>query len=525
MFGTTAVRKPNELTERQLAQMLEDYYINNSLYTNLLEFFRGENLWTPNMAALRNPTYAVVEFYAMTLWPGPLPDALPIVTEHDAIVEPIKQIWQWSNWGVKKQVAARKYAMIGDLFVKVATRDRERVYLQVIDGKNVSDFDVDERGFITWLRYEVQCLRRGADGRNEPYTHTEVWDRERYRLWEHTRGFDAELDRLGNPSTESALGELVPGLDFVPWVHAPFRDIGDKRGMPAIWPAIDKIDECNRKGTRLAELMFMFNKPHLATKANAVAPDGRPLPAPTFKLSGEKKSDTDRLSIGDMEVWQCPGNSSVDFLIPDLNWQSHRDQITDDLAEIARDLPEVRYYDLMESGDVSGRALLLKMGPAIMRVLESRGNAETAIIRAHQMALTIGKSLGISGFAGVGDYKKGDFEHTFKSRDVIPLTDDDRGNTAKVFVDMGVPLGQSLQRYAGWTAEQADALDARAADLKSPEQQAAEQEAIVAAASQKIGPIVQQALETISTGAIDALVKSGALERMTIAKGNGSATA
>ena len=56
------------------------------------------------------------------IWPGPLPAALPIVTENQAIIEPIQQVWTWSNWGSEKQAAARWFACYGDMFLKVATK-------------------------------------------------------------------------------------------------------------------------------------------------------------------------------------------------------------------------------------------------------------------------------------------------------------------------------------------------------------------------------------------------------------------
>jgi len=145
---------------------------------------------------LRNPAFRVVEFYAAKLWPGVLPDALPIVTENPAITKPIQQVWTWSNWGSEKQAAARWFACYGDMFVKVATRENEigepvRVFLQNLEPQYVTDFDADERGYLTYIRIDIPQQRRDGD-EVKAYTHTEVWTKEEYRLWEHDKGAGTE---------------------------------------------------------------------------------------------------------------------------------------------------------------------------------------------------------------------------------------------------------------------------------------------------------------------------------------------
>jgi hypothetical protein len=115
------------------------------------------------------------------------------------------------------------------------------------------------------------------------------------------------------------------------------------------------------------------------------------------------------------------------------------------MAEIANDLPEIRWYELSQQGaDLTGRAIRLLMAPAATRVEEARGNAETALVRANEMALTMGAALGLW---NVGAYEAGDFEHSFEPRDVFPLSDADQADTrrslgqaAQAFQSAGLPL-------------------------------------------------------------------------------------
>lgn len=523
MVGGNAQR-PSDLSEWELIDMLETYYFGNDLYLKLAAAMREQGLWQPNMKGLRNPVHSAVEFYPMTLWPGPLPAALPIESDNTKLAPAIAQIHSWSNWGTKKQLAARWFALTGDMFLKVEiSTDKKRVYIKPVSGRNVTDFDTDERGFITWLRYECKKIERGADGEAKSYTHTEIWKKDAasghliYELYKHDKGQGTRLDQLGVPTTIDVTKDLIE-INFVPFVHAPFKDIDDKRGMPLVWPALSKIDEANQKVTRLAEMLFLWNKAYMFLSANAMDPSGRPLPAPGLNLQGTRKEASARLLFGDMEMYALPGNATLQFAVPNINWQAHIDALKGDLDEIERDLPEIAYYNVIKDSGLSGRALQLKMGPVIQRVLEARGNAETALVRAHEMALTLGQLAGIDGFKEVGTYDKGDFTHRIKDRDVIPMSEADQADLAKVYVDMGVPLNVALVRYAKWTPEDANAALNDSATQLTNEQAVAAQEAAVTRATQQIVPMVERALTVIQDGALEKLVNSGAIDALVKAK-------
>jgi hypothetical protein len=234
-------------------------------------------------AARRNPTYRVTEFHAGHLWPGTLPQALPIQADNPDIVAPIQQIWKWSNWGANKQVAARHLGLFGDWFVKVATTtDRTRVFMQNIEPEHVTDFDADERDVLTYVRFDVPIKKRMSGGEVVPYLHTEEWstDTGLFRVWEtqtQATSFNiVDVAELGQPIRQQPIESF--GIDFVPVVHAKFADTGEDRGWGAVVPALDKIDEANRQATRLAQLLFRNNDVFWALRANSVDAAGRPLP-------------------------------------------------------------------------------------------------------------------------------------------------------------------------------------------------------------------------------------------------------
>jgi hypothetical protein len=441
------------MSDRKRYQYLEARYHMVGMYAGLGEAAYESGVWHPAMKGLRSPEYRVVEFYASKLWPGTLPDALPVITENDAIIPSIEQLWQWSNMNVAKQVQARWIALYGDAFWKVATtEDRRRVYLQAIKPEHVTDFDEDERGFMTYCRIDIpaQAVREGDKITYK--THTEVWDKrtQTVRRWLHDKAIDEDLDRLG--AMESELPFSTWGIDFVPITHAPFKDIGEPRGQNSFTHALDKIDEANMQATRLHQMLFRHNANTWVLRANGNDPSGRPLPPPVLPGgSAAAPSDANTYSLGEERVWRLPGMSELQSQVPNINYDSALAIIKAQEAEILRDLPELLYYELAEKGELSGVALTRLMSGAIDRLIEVRGNAESGLIRAVQMALTIGQNAGL--FAGLGTYEAGNFNFTFAEREAIPISDVEEAASVVSYVQAGVPLRTALRR-AGWSDDE-----------------------------------------------------------------------
>ena len=118
------------------------------------------------------------------------------------------------------------------------------------------------------------------------------------------------------------------------------------------------------------------------------------------------------------------------------------------MSEIRQDLPEMIYSELQDrSGDLSGVAIRNLLAAATDRLLEARGNGEAALIRANQMALTIGQNLGL--FSNIGSYEDGDFEHTFAKRPVWDASELEQAEVMRTYTGAGVPAEIAAQR-SGW---------------------------------------------------------------------------
>lgn len=473
---TTQRKSENAATWRDQYKVLRAYYLNNGLYDVVKNMLIGANFKAEVVKPLRNPAYRVVEFYAAKLWPGALDQALPIVTNNERITPAIQQIWQWSNWASEKQAVARTFPMCGDLFIKVASKTG-RVFLQNLNAENVTDFSTDERGFLEYIRIDVPRVRRLTDGKLQAYTLTEVWDKstQLFRRWEHDKGLTATLDQLPTPTERRTFGEF--GIDFIPVVWQPFRNIADERGMAAITPALDKIDEANRQATRLHAMIFRYNKPLWAASAGGVDASGRPLPPP--RLGG---SSGDKLTMNDDaesdDILRLPGTSKLDALVPNLDFEGALAIIASQMSEIRQDLPEMIYSELQDrSGDLSGVAIRNLLAAATDRLLEARGNGEAALIRANQMALTIGQNLGL--FSDIGSYEGGDFEHTFAKRPVWDASELEQAEVMRTYTGAGVPAEIAAQR-SGWKPTEVAELQQALANEQAQAQAQSDQAGSVA---------------------------------------------
>jgi len=455
------------LTNRQACELLELYYSSNGLY---LEHGAVEII-LPEY----NPTFRVVEFYAATLWPGKLDVAFPLEADDERVFEPIEQIWAWSNWAQKKQVAARQCPMQGDLFVKAAhngteIEDADKVYMQVIPSRNVSDVEVDHQGNIIYIRIDVP---ETLDDGSVQWT-TEVWNKQRrdVRVWEHDRSYSTDLDELGTPATTSF--DDMP-VDFIPVWKAPFIDTGDVYGGAAIWPVMQKIDMLNRDACRLSRIMNRYGGPIWAVNSNQVDSQGRPMSAPHMRIDSTSALGESQTAIPVDSVIGLPGLAKLHLLIPNIKWDAYLKKVEMKLREIQQDLPEMGYWQAMEipSAGQSGVAIERLMTPAIARCKETRGNTEPMLQRAEAGALTMAQNLQLPGFeAGkIGTYENGDFEHTYAERNVLPKSDKEKAETTKTMTEAGMNLRFAAHKMYGWDDEEMEGIVAAAGDTPAVQQQ------------------------------------------------------
>lgn len=451
-FGVDRLSTVQQEDYRALYDLLLRYYENTGLYAEVLRELQQQEVWHPAMKGLRNPAKRLVDFYVMHAWPGPLSEALPTEQIPAAIRPAILQVWDWGNFKQLHKRWARWLSIFGDNYVKVVTGDdRTKVFHQLLDPRIVTEFEADDRDYALLVRLDTEHTREraGIEG-FETYVRTELWDKasQTLTIWETDRWRSLEeLERLPE-KTQRTFREL--GLTFIPIVHAPFADTGLGRGMGAYTLLLDKIDEVDRAATRLHQILFRFGKPTIAVRANARDASGRPAPAPTFGTRRGQAAGT--TALGDDEVLYLPGESEVEFLIAKIDYQAALAIVEAAAEELVRDAPELMQAEIAKLGDrLASRSARTLLDPAIKKVKEFRANLEDSLIRADQMALTIGQYHGL--FEGLGTYEDGDFAHRFPTRPVIPLTEleesevqQNQGQAATYWAEVGIKRERIAER-------------------------------------------------------------------------------
>lgn len=447
--------------------------LNTNAYTDLAPLLRDYNLDGTAMAGLRNPTNAVAAFYRAVLWSGTIREgaedsALPLIlpddlTTADNLSSAVHRIWRESNLNRQKSLLAYDTALLGEQILKVVGEGEgatARAYLQVIQPDYMSDLDIDARGYLTYIRLDIPQLRRKADGTADPYTRTEVWDKRgnRYRVWEHTKPSGTGTDQLGTPILDMLM-EQVYGADFVPFVQMAYEfSSASPRGVPVVLHALDKIIYLDALTTALHQRLTNHNIPDTVLQSNIFDPaTGGPIQTPV-------PQDVGKVTLGSEDLIIVPSGWTLESTVAQLQYAEHLAVVQAHYQALKQgDLPELVWYDVSEAGnDLSGKALNYKLTPAKSKIDEARGNAEDALIRATQMALTVAQNLGMPGFeaATIGTFEANAFDFWIADRPILPLTESEEAEVAtsratetKTLVDAGASIAGAME-VAGYSTDQ-----------------------------------------------------------------------
>ena len=402
---STLEKNWDKLTPHEKMDKLDVFYSNNSLYDDLATYARDNDLWLEAIKPLRNPTHRSVEFFATKLCLGN-PKIL-VASKSNTVLTAIQQVQKWSGFATNKRPMLRKNTLYGNLFVKVMFDGKKMVEI-ALDTKNVTDFEEDERGFLTSIRIDVTIENHR--------TYTEYWTKNDgfngyVATWEHVGGREMKLENLGDAQTFNFLTDF--GIDFIPIVHSKFTDVGEKWGRSAVDHAIEKIEEWDRKATVLSEMMFQSDM--FLILRNGIQESGMKKPAGLIT----KPTDDDTMKWSRFKILKANGWDEVKTSALDFAWSEFKAILDGDGEEIKQDLPELKYYDIKEN-ELSGIAMRTLLAGALDRANEAQEAFVTGQVRANEMALTMGKFYGLFP-STIGDYANGDFNHDMQFEEVIPI--------------------------------------------------------------------------------------------------------
>lgn len=452
--------------------------------------------------ALRNPIPRIVEFYASNLLSGSLEEALPLragekVKDADALAEAVQGIHAASNLEASKQVFKRITARDGQSFIKVVKDEDDVAYEQFIERRYVTDYAVDPRGNVTYIRTDVPREETNSAGNTRKLWVSEVWSKGKKKDGETEPGYvvfatterytddtvpaektlreapDAKMMSLADDEIPQEENQERFRFSFVPFVAVNARDTGEKNPKPVYNDVLPLMAWINKEATRLSNLFFRFNKAFKAIVGAGVDKEGRMLPpvqlqqpkdlgdiyarqqaqqngleVPDGARRGTVLDNGPDISIDGVVVVPLPGMAQMVDISPNIAYSEARAWISDHLRELTEAAPELLYFATESRANQSGDALRTLLAPALDKAAEMRTNLLAGLVKADMMALTISQLSGVEGFEPetIGTFENGDFDHAFEVGLVLPETEAEKqageavklDNAAKK-IQLGIP--------------------------------------------------------------------------------------
>ena len=410
---------------RLLRYQIYTAYLNNTAYSSLESFspvLKASNRLYKKIRGIYNPVARQNKLLISYIYGGSIDmehltgGAIPIVTANPAVIDAIRQTFTWSQWGVNKSLMVRWGASLGDVALKIVDdRERQKVRMEVLNPGQIRDVELDEVGNVKAIIIEYERAENPIIGDIQPsrfgvlntrqaktYTYTEKIDAEKFQTFKNGEPFPYYSDMNGQPLTE-----WPNEYGFVPVALGGHAPLGLTWNANAFYESLRKVDEVNDQASLLNDQVRKVVIPLLFGKNIRQKND--------IQLAG---SEEDKYNI----IYSTSENSDLVPIAPNIDIAGVAGNIKDMLAELERDLPELALQRMRENGgNFTSPGVRAAYSDAEGRIIEARGNYDSTLVRALQMAISIGGYNGYTNFQSfnLDSYDRGDLDFYVKDRPVI----------------------------------------------------------------------------------------------------------
>lgn len=435
---------------------------------------------------IHNPAMRLGVFYQTHLMGGnidPLAgdgkeadSALPVVTKTPALNLAISQLWNDSVWQVNKDVWTLNGTIMGDAPLEVIDDvQRGKVYLKPMHPGKIKTLECDPQGNVKAYTLEYSRIdprrplfdRPGISPMTPPtVTYTEQVTRTGDSVVYETYLNGQPYGWNDNPAQWSV------DYGFVPLVTVKHQDVGLDWGWSELHAGLPKFREIDDIASALDDqIRKAVNAPWLFNFPKSVTSTAIARTRPTRENPEPGRGEIPSLYV-DRE------SAKGQALIADLDIAAVSARITELKAELVADYPELDLDRHTASGDASGRALRYAQQPVAAKVQMRRAGYDSALVRAHQMAIAIGGMRGYEGYEGfsLDSYSAGALEHSIADRPVFAVDPLDKieedtafWQSIKAATDSGYPLELAL-RDKGFDESKIAAVVAHAKEQEAKDQ-------------------------------------------------------
>lgn len=367
--------------------------------------------------------------------------AIPLQFDNAALVPALQQVYTWSRLAELKSLYVRQLALYGDVALKVVDEPHTgKVRIEVIPPSRIKHLTFDAVGNVKAVTIEYDRAEDAAHTAvravttRDTYRYTEIIDGTTFRTFKDGEPFAYYTNNRGQP-----VAEWVNPYGFVPLVWVNWKASGNGYfGLNAFHNALTKIHEVNDAASLLNDqIRKSVNVVWLFT---GTAKQGE------LSLSADKRDSTPYLTL--------PAGSDAKPLLASLPIAEVSANIAAMLHELERDLPELALQRIREGGGLTAPGVRAGYSDAEGRIQEGRAVAYGGLLRALQMAVSIGGFRGYTGFEAftLDSYARGDMRLAVRERPVIAdtLTVLERVNVLATLKDVPPALQRLMLQALGY---------------------------------------------------------------------------
>jgi len=423
--GSALSREQWESYEARLFRyVLYDLYYYNKVFT-VLEYFRKQHVHERGLykytRGLYNPVFRYCKLVASKCYGGALDwenmqggavpfDGLPAGAE-----DAIRNLWKWSNFGQAKTVYANQAVRFGDGAIKVVDDpQRGKVWLEMMHPGLIREAEIDAVGHVKAVTIEYERIDPET---GEPYTYREVITQDSFATYRVGAGGRAELWAFREDENGRPVAEWANVYGFVPLVLSQAEPTGLDWGQCPYHVVIDKVDQVNDLASLLADQIRKSVNPmwYFAGVQNIKQVQEQNVAVADDEFAqAEAERSTVKALVG-------PAGSQPHPMITNLDITAGMAKVDALMDEIEKDLPELALHRMREFAQHSAPAVMLVFDDVVDRLEDLRGNLDAPLLRAHQMALTMGGVNKYEGFErfGIDDYARGNLDFQIADRPIF----------------------------------------------------------------------------------------------------------
>lgn len=395
--------------------------------------YRAYNRLYRHTRVIYNPYPLLVDFYAGAVYPGFLParkedipegvdPAIPLAASTPPEVErALYQAWDWSRWGIRKNLMVRYGAALGDCLVEIIDDEKsQKVYTDIVWPGFCPDFGMNRQGELEWYVIEYQYIDQ-ADNRKYMYRKEVTLDSFSTYRDGKPYGYGDMPAKWENP------------YGFIPAVWIKHKEVGAIRGAPSmrnpdVWEVLNGL------------VSHMVDRAHQTLAAPPlIAGEGVGRLGGTTQVKSVQTDEMPNTTPSyDESINFLRGSTGATIAEVPMDYKGGIDLVDKIIGVVEALHPEVMVYRELRSMErMSGPAAERMFGDVEVHLSDAKAVYDEATARLFQKVIAIagmrsnstwedtGENEAFKPF-DIGAYSRGDARFTILPRPLLPLTQQEK---------------------------------------------------------------------------------------------------